>query len=115
VSGEISLTCDAWQADNTDGYFAVTGHWIEERVPGEWTLEHALLGFAQMNCSHSGALLGQMLYEILNRLQIVHKVSVPALCPYYLIYFSNTGWSCNVRQREEQYHNASRIRNLLPI
>ena len=30
VVGEISLTCDAWQASNTDGYFAVTGHWIEE-------------------------------------------------------------------------------------
>ena len=43
------MTCDAWQADNTDSYFAVTGHWIEEHAPGEWTLEHAVLGFAQMN------------------------------------------------------------------
>ena len=39
-----------------------------------WTLEHALLGFAQMNCSHSSAQLGQMLYNIVNRLEIVHKV-----------------------------------------
>jgi hypothetical protein len=30
VKGLISMTCDAWQASNTDGYFAVTGHWIEE-------------------------------------------------------------------------------------
>ena len=30
VVGEVSLTCDAWQAANTDGYFAVTAHWIEE-------------------------------------------------------------------------------------
>ena len=36
VTGEISLTCDAWQASNTDGYFAVTGHWIEESRPGVW-------------------------------------------------------------------------------
>lgn len=79
VPGEINLTCDAWQADNTDAYFAVTGHWIEERAPGEWTLEHALLGFTQMNCSHNGARLGQMLYMILNRLHIVHKVCFP-LC-----------------------------------
>src|ERR1700761_1787161 len=79
VTGQISLTCDAWQADNTDAYFAVTGHWIEESAPGEWTLEHALLGFTQMNCSHNGARLGQMLYMILNRLHIVHKVCFP-LC-----------------------------------
>ena len=31
---QISLTCDAWQASNADTYFAVTGHWIEERVQG---------------------------------------------------------------------------------
>ena len=73
--GEVNLTCDAWQADNTDAYFAVTGHWIEEHAPGEWMLEHALLGFAQMNCSHSGSHLGQMLYTIVSRLRIVHKVS----------------------------------------
>ena len=78
MTGEISLTCDAWQAGNTDGYFAVTGHWIEERAPGEWTLEHALLGFAQMNCSHSGTHLGQMLYKVSGRLQIVHKVTMLA-------------------------------------
>ena len=77
MPGEINLTCDAWQADNTDAYFAVTGHWIEERTPGVWSLEHALLGFAQMNCSHSGAHLGQMLYKIVNRLHIVHKVRTP--------------------------------------
>jgi hypothetical protein len=34
VTGEISLTCDVWQASNTDGYFAVIGHWIEESRPG---------------------------------------------------------------------------------
>ena len=45
VIGEISLTCDAFQASNTDGYFAVTGHWIEELSPGVWKLESALLGF----------------------------------------------------------------------
>ena len=27
IQGEVSLTCDAWQAGNTDGYFAVTAHW----------------------------------------------------------------------------------------
>ncbi|KAI9429239.1 hypothetical protein H4582DRAFT_2065548 [Lactarius indigo] len=43
VTREISITCDAWQADNMDTHFAVTGHWIEEHAPGKWTLEHPLL------------------------------------------------------------------------
>jgi hypothetical protein len=75
VNCEINLTCDAWQAENSDAYFAVTGHWIEEQVPGKWELEHALLGFTQMNTSHNGVRLGQALYKICNRLKIVHKVS----------------------------------------
>ncbi len=75
VSGEISLTCDAWQADHTDGYFTVTGHWIEERTNGEWTLEHALLGFSQVAMIHNGTRLGQLLYKVCNRLGVVHKVS----------------------------------------
>jgi len=74
VTGEVSLTCDAWQASNTDGYFAVTGHWIEEPQEGEWNEEEALLGFTLMNTAHNGTRLGQALYQICNRLSIVHKV-----------------------------------------
>lgn len=54
ISGKINLTCGAWQANNTDGYFAVTGHWIEEKVDKKWMLESGLLGFVQMNTSHNG-------------------------------------------------------------
>jgi hypothetical protein len=68
-----------------DAYFAITGHWIEECSPGEWMLEQALLGFTQMNCSHNGTHLGQMLYMVLNRLHIVHKVCFSfTLCGYNL-------------------------------
>ena len=76
VSREISLTCDAWQADNTDGYFAVTGHWIEESTDGGWTEEHTLLGFTQLNTAHNGTRLGQLLYKVCDCLGVVHKVSV---------------------------------------
>ena len=79
MSGEVSLTCDAWQAANTDGYFAVTGHWIEESVVGDWTEEHALLGFTQLNTAHNGTRLGQALYKVCNRLDIIQKVSVRTL------------------------------------
>ena len=68
--------CDVWQASNSDAYFAVTGHWIEEQAPGEWTTENALLGFTQMNTVHNGICLGQALYTICNRLRIVDKVSM---------------------------------------
>lgn len=79
MSGEVSLTCDAWQAANTDGYFAVTGHWIEESAVGDWTEEHALLGFTQLNTAHNGTRLGQALYKVCNRLDIIQKVSVRTL------------------------------------
>ena len=73
--GEVNLTCDAWQASNADAYFAVTCHWIEESAPGEWTIGQVLLGFIQMNTAHNGARLGQALYKVCNRVQIVSKVS----------------------------------------
>jgi len=75
VSGEISLTCDAWQASNSDAYFAVTGHWIEETSPGKWIKQSALFGFTQMNCAHDGRTLGQALYTICQHLNIVSKVT----------------------------------------
>ncbi|PPQ85442.1 hypothetical protein CVT24_002947 [Panaeolus cyanescens] len=49
VTGEVSLTCDAWQADNADGYFS-------------------------LNTSHNGEHRGQALYKICDRLHIVHKI-----------------------------------------
>ena len=74
VTGLINLTCDAWQASNTDSYFAVTGHWIEEVKENEWVLQNALFGFTHMNTAHNGKRLGQALYKICARLDIVKKV-----------------------------------------
>lgn len=75
VQGEVSLTCDAWQASNTDGYFAVTAHWIEETIAGKWELKSALIGFTRLNNAHNGVRLGQALYKIVKRVGIEHKVS----------------------------------------
>ncbi|KAG5335371.1 hypothetical protein C0989_001315 [Termitomyces sp. Mn162] len=74
VSGEISLTCDAWQAGNMDGYFAVTGHWIEEMVPMQWELKSALVGFTQLCNVHNGELLGQALFKLVGQIGIAHKI-----------------------------------------
>ena len=80
VTGQVSLTCNTWQASNADGYFAVTSHWIEESVAGEWTEEHALLGFTQLNTAHNGTRLGQVPYKVCNRLDIVPKVGLQVCC-----------------------------------
>jgi hypothetical protein len=58
-----------------DAYFAVTGHWMEECVPAEWSLEQVLLGFVQMNTAHNSVCLGQALFKVCNCLEIVPKVS----------------------------------------
>jgi hypothetical protein len=54
VSGTVNITFDAWQAGNSDGYFAVTGHWIEEDKPREWELKSALLGFTMVTIPTMG-------------------------------------------------------------
>ena len=74
MTGEISLTCDAWQASDTDAYFAVTGHWIEEPRPGVWEVQSALLGFTRLNNSHNGKRLGGALFKIVDRLDISNRV-----------------------------------------
>ena len=84
VPGAVSLTCDTWQASNTDGYFAVTGHWIEESKPLHWELKNTLLGFTRLNNAHNGKRLGQALFKILKRVGIEGKVSVlHVLCIFY--------------------------------
>lgn len=77
MTGAVNLTCDAWQANTTDGYFAVTGSWIEHDpdTPGaDWKLQTALFGFVRMNCAHSGKHLGEALYKVVARLKIEDKV-----------------------------------------
>ena len=76
MSGKVSLMCDAWQASNTDAYFTMTRHWIEEVSPGVHEVQGALFGFTQMNTAHNGARLDHVLYKIAKRLGITHKVSI---------------------------------------
>jgi hypothetical protein len=41
------LNCEVNLTPNSDGYFVVTGHSVEERFPGKWKLEDALLDFSK--------------------------------------------------------------------
>jgi len=82
ITREVNLTCDAWQAGNADGYFAVTGHWIEEASPLHWELKSSLLGFTQISNAHNGQRLGQALFKIAKRVGIEHKVSCQSPLPH---------------------------------
>ena len=75
MKGKVSLTCDAWQASNNDGCFAVTGSWVEEDH-GMWQIQTSPLGFIYLNNACSGTLLGQELFKIVSRVGIAQKVSV---------------------------------------
>ena len=97
MSGEINLTCDAWQAANTDSYFAVTGHWIEEAEPNKWVLQSTLFGFTHMNTAHNGKRLGQALFKICKRLGIVARVCTID-CYYVGLLLKNClpDWPCHL-------------------
>ena len=75
MKGQVSLTCDAWQASNADAYFAVTGHWIEEPSTGAWEVKSALFGFTKLNNAHNGKRLGGAFFNIVEQLSIAHKVN----------------------------------------
>ena len=74
--GLVNLTCDGWQASNTDGYFAVTAHWIESKKAAsmEWQLRSALIGFVRLNTAHDGRNLAHALFGVTERLDITTKV-----------------------------------------
>ncbi|OSX62609.1 hypothetical protein POSPLADRAFT_1046059 [Postia placenta MAD-698-R-SB12] len=48
-------------ASNINGYFAVTGHWIEEKSLNEWSLESALLGD---NASNNVTMMAELSKQI---------------------------------------------------
>ena len=76
VIGDVSYTCDAWQAGTADAYFAVTAHWVEEHSTRSWELHGALIRFTQMNSAHHGICLGQALFKLIMRIGAINKVSV---------------------------------------
>ena len=106
VQGEVSLTCDAWQASNTDGYFAVTAHWIEEPTSTKWELKSALIGFTRLNNAHNGERLGQALFKVIERIGIGHKVSLLGDFGQYFTLFiiCCKGWPRHMRQCEQQHN-----------
>ena len=71
----MSLTCDAWQASNANGYFAIIAHWIDEMTPVKWELQTALIGFTYLNNAHNSYHLVHILFKIIQCLDLKQKVS----------------------------------------
>ena len=57
-----------------DGYFVVTGSWVEENVSNVWHIEIALLGFIHLNNAHHGQCLSLALFKVVKWIGIVAKV-----------------------------------------
>lgn len=83
VRGAVNIICDAWQAGNTDGYFAVTGHWIQEDNPSIWKCESALRRLTKLNNMHNGKCLGGALFKVLD-----HSASRTRYLNLYFNYFT---------------------------
>jgi hypothetical protein len=108
IQGKVSLTCDAWQASNTDGYFAVMVHWIQEPIARKWELKSALISFTGLNNAHNGEWLGQALFKVVKWVGIEHKVCVSSHT--YLPYLSCCkGWPCHLRQCQQQFNHVEGI------
>ena len=97
VKGHINITCDAWQASNVDGYFTVTGSWVEENQPGTWKVQTTLLGFVHLNNAYNGTRLSQTLYKVVKRVGITHKVG-PLVSVRGLVHDGLADWLYYKRQ-----------------
>src|SRR6266481_7642399 len=77
VSGQISITFDAWTSWAFDPYLAMTAHYIH--VPSDskssWKLQDKLIGFSPIVGSYSGQNIAAFVMECLKTYGIVSKVS----------------------------------------
>ena len=70
IPGDVSLTIDAWSSDVMVSFLGITGHYINK----VWELEDDIIGFKELNGSHSGNNLAEYVVECLIELGIEKKV-----------------------------------------
>lgn len=74
--GRISLTSDMWSDPNRQSFMAVTAHWIARGGANKLELRSALIAFREVDGSHTGDNLGEVLFGIIQGVGIAHKVCV---------------------------------------
>src|SRR5271163_362395 len=68
--GRISFTTDSWTSPNMNAFVSLTGHVVLD----DWTLFSTLIDFREIDGSHSGENMAEVIYTMLNDLGIVNKV-----------------------------------------
>ena len=68
--GKLCLTSDLWSSITTDGYLAITVHFIDK----QWVLQKRVLSFSFMPPPHSGVALNAKVFSILEEWGIENKV-----------------------------------------
>jgi hypothetical protein len=77
VPSRVSITFDAWTSKAYDPYLAITAHYIDapSDQPLEWELKSKLLGFEELQGSHTGANVAVKIIEVLDQYDIRDKAS----------------------------------------
>ncbi|XP_022028404.1 zinc finger BED domain-containing protein RICESLEEPER 2 [Helianthus annuus] len=70
VTGRICLTSDLWSSITTDGFMALTAHYVDEN----WNLRKKVLNFRVIPPPHSGSILAEHLINFLADWGIEKKV-----------------------------------------
>lgn len=72
--GRVSLTARMWSGLNQWSFMAVTAHWMAKGRADQLELRSALVAFREVDGSHAGDYLGQVLFDIIQNIGIAHKV-----------------------------------------
>ncbi|XP_022017274.1 zinc finger BED domain-containing protein RICESLEEPER 2 [Helianthus annuus] len=70
VNGRVCLTTDLWSSITTDGYMALTAHYVDEN----WVLRKKVLNFKVIPPPHSGKILAEYMINFLADWGIQKKV-----------------------------------------
>ena len=70
ISSRICLTADLWTSIATDGYLALTAHFVDE----DWILQKRVLNFHHMPPPHGGPILAEKVIDLLRDWAVEKKV-----------------------------------------
>lgn len=70
ISSRICLTADLWTSIATDGYLALTAHYVDE----DWVLQKRVLNFHHMPPPYGGPILAEKVIDLLREWGIERKV-----------------------------------------
>jgi hypothetical protein len=76
VDSKISMMFDSWTSFPGHPFLSITAHYIDSPAenPHEWELKVEQLAFAPIHSNHSGANIGKILIENINKYDIHMKL-----------------------------------------